>query len=172
LIFLNFLYKVYAHLYSLSGTTHLLLLEILNSNANVKYFSRHFQYQIIHSCFSRTALHWACKERYLNITILLLKNDANKNLRSEIGEIPASVCSNQQILYLLSRMISSESCIIRHYVQLHPCTLHQIFYILLQTLQKLEIICMIKADLSHHFKIVWYKLMQFLQLFNSYLHWI
>jgi len=31
-----------------------------------------------------------------------LKNGADKNIRSEIGETPASVCSNQQILYLLS----------------------------------------------------------------------
>lgn len=56
----------------------------------------------IHSCFSRTALHWACKEGYLDIVALLLNNGADKNLRSDIGETPASVCSNQQILYLLS----------------------------------------------------------------------
>lgn len=56
----------------------------------------------IHLCFSRTALHWACKEGYLDIATLLLTNGADKNLRSEIGETPASVCSNQQILYLLS----------------------------------------------------------------------
>ncbi|XP_012060943.1 PREDICTED: ankyrin repeat domain-containing protein 40-like [Atta cephalotes] len=49
-----------------------------------------------------TALHWACKEGYLDIAVLLLKNGADKNIRSEIGETPASVCSNQQILYLLS----------------------------------------------------------------------
>lgn len=49
-----------------------------------------------------TALHWACKEGYLDIAALLLKNGADKNLRSEIGETPASICNNQQILYLLS----------------------------------------------------------------------
>ncbi|KYN04077.1 PREDICTED: ankyrin repeat domain-containing protein 40-like [Cyphomyrmex costatus] len=48
-----------------------------------------------------TALHWACKQGYLDIVVLLLKNGADKNIRSEIGETPASVCSNQQILYLL-----------------------------------------------------------------------
>ncbi|CAL1679626.1 unnamed protein product [Lasius platythorax] len=48
-----------------------------------------------------TALHWACKQGYLDVAALLLKNGADKNLRSDIGETPASVCSNQQILYLL-----------------------------------------------------------------------
>ncbi|XP_011160890.2 ankyrin repeat domain-containing protein 40 isoform X1 [Solenopsis invicta] len=49
-----------------------------------------------------TALHWACKEGHLDIAALLLKNGADRNIRSEIGETPASVCSNQQILYFLS----------------------------------------------------------------------
>jgi len=49
-----------------------------------------------------TALHRACKEGYLDIVALLLKNGADKNLRSETGETPASVCGNQQILYLLN----------------------------------------------------------------------
>ncbi|KAL0130539.1 hypothetical protein PUN28_002282 [Cardiocondyla obscurior] len=49
-----------------------------------------------------TALHWACKEGHFDIAALLLKNGADKNLRSDIGETPVSVCSNQQILYLLS----------------------------------------------------------------------
>lgn len=54
-----------------------------------------------HSVTGWTALHWACKQGYLDVAALLLKNGADKNLRSEIGETPASVCSNQQILYLL-----------------------------------------------------------------------
>lgn len=37
----------------------------------------------------------------MDVAALLLKNGADKNVRSEIGETPASVCSNQQILYLL-----------------------------------------------------------------------
>ncbi|XP_012523077.1 ankyrin repeat domain-containing protein 40 [Monomorium pharaonis] len=40
-----------------------------------------------------TALHWACKKGYMDIAFLLLKYGADKNLRSEIGETPASVCS-------------------------------------------------------------------------------
>ncbi|XP_011646691.1 ankyrin repeat domain-containing protein 40-like [Pogonomyrmex barbatus] len=48
-----------------------------------------------------TALHWACKEGHLDIVALLLKNGADKNLRSETGETAAAVCTNQQILYLL-----------------------------------------------------------------------
>jgi len=54
-----------------------------------------------HLYFLRTALHWACKKGYLDVAALLLKNGADRNLRSEMGEIPASLCSNQQILYLL-----------------------------------------------------------------------
>ncbi|XP_011873512.1 PREDICTED: ankyrin repeat domain-containing protein 40-like [Vollenhovia emeryi] len=49
-----------------------------------------------------TALHWACKEGYLDMVALLLKSGADETLRSEIGETPGSVCSNQQILYLLN----------------------------------------------------------------------
>lgn len=48
-----------------------------------------------------TALHWACKKGYLDVAALLLKNGADRNVRSEIGETPASLCGNQQILYLL-----------------------------------------------------------------------
>ncbi|XP_011701608.1 PREDICTED: ankyrin repeat domain-containing protein 40-like [Wasmannia auropunctata] len=49
-----------------------------------------------------TALHWACKEGYVDIAALLLKNGADKNVRSLLGETPASICSNQQIMYLLN----------------------------------------------------------------------
>ncbi|EZA56410.1 hypothetical protein DMN91_009839 [Ooceraea biroi] len=48
-----------------------------------------------------TALHWACKKGHLLVAALLLKNGADRNLWSEMGETPASLCSNQQILHLL-----------------------------------------------------------------------
>lgn len=49
----------------------------------------------------RTPLHWACKKGYLDVAALLLKNGADKNLRSETGETSASLCTNLQILQLL-----------------------------------------------------------------------
>lgn len=49
----------------------------------------------------RTPLHWACKKGYLDVAALLLKNGADKNIRSEIGETPAFLCINPQILQLL-----------------------------------------------------------------------
>ena len=48
-----------------------------------------------------TPLHWACKKGYLDVAALLLKNGADKNLRSETGETPVSLCTNLQILQLL-----------------------------------------------------------------------
>ncbi|XP_043528751.1 ankyrin repeat domain-containing protein 40-like [Frieseomelitta varia] len=48
-----------------------------------------------------TALHWACKKGYLDVAALLLKNGADKNIRSDIGETPAFLCNNPQILQLL-----------------------------------------------------------------------
>ncbi|XP_012232736.1 ankyrin repeat domain-containing protein 40-like [Linepithema humile] len=56
-----------------------------------------------------TALHWACKKGYLDVAALLLKNGADKNLRSETGETPVSLCINQQILHLLDTSITSSS---------------------------------------------------------------
>ncbi|KAM0726863.1 Ankyrin repeat domain-containing protein 40 [Formica fusca] len=67
-----------------------------------------------------TALHWACKQGYLDVAALLLKNGADKNLRSEIGETPASVCSNQQILYLLG--IGGDNQRIMNDLSLHTVT--------------------------------------------------
>lgn len=55
-----------------------------------------------HSYFSRTALHWACKKGYLDVAALLLKNGADKNVRTETGETTMSLCNSQQILYLLN----------------------------------------------------------------------
>ncbi|KZC14655.1 Ankyrin repeat domain-containing protein 40 [Dufourea novaeangliae] len=49
-----------------------------------------------------TPLHWACKKGYLNIAALLLKNGADKNIKSEKGLTPTSTCTNPQILQLLS----------------------------------------------------------------------
>lgn len=56
-----------------------------------------------------TALHWACKKGYLDVAALLLKNGADKNLRSETGETPVSLCSNQQILRLLDMSVTTSS---------------------------------------------------------------
>ncbi|XP_072765099.1 ankyrin repeat domain-containing protein 40 [Anoplolepis gracilipes] len=67
-----------------------------------------------------TALHWACKQGYLDVAALLLKNGANKNVQSDIGETPASVCSNQQILYLLG--ISGDNQRIMNESSLHTVT--------------------------------------------------
>ncbi|XP_003491648.1 ankyrin repeat domain-containing protein 40-like [Bombus vosnesenskii] len=54
-----------------------------------------------HSVNGWTPLHWACKKGYLDVAALLLKNGADKNIRSEIGETPAFLCINPQILQLL-----------------------------------------------------------------------
>lgn len=56
----------------------------------------------------------------MDVAALLLKNGADKNLRSEIGETPASVCSNQQILYLLG--ISGDNQRIMNESSLHTVT--------------------------------------------------
>lgn len=73
-----------------------------------------------HSVNGWTALHWACKQGYLDVAALLLKNGADKNLRSDLGETPASVCSNQQILYLLG--ISGDNQRIMNESSLHTVT--------------------------------------------------
>ncbi|XP_076635638.1 ankyrin repeat domain-containing protein 40 isoform X1 [Colletes latitarsis] len=49
-----------------------------------------------------TPLHWACFVGSLDIAALLLKNGADKNIRSIAAETPMSVCTNPQILQLLS----------------------------------------------------------------------
>lgn len=48
-----------------------------------------------------TPLHWACKKGSVDMVALLLKHGADKNIRSESGETPASLCSSPQILQLL-----------------------------------------------------------------------
>ncbi|XP_058808620.1 ankyrin repeat domain-containing protein 40-like isoform X2 [Phymastichus coffea] len=48
-----------------------------------------------------TPLHWACKRNYLDVVALLLKSGADKNVVSDKGETPASVCTNPGILQLL-----------------------------------------------------------------------
>ncbi|XP_076764170.1 ankyrin repeat domain-containing protein 40 isoform X1 [Xylocopa sonorina] len=58
-----------------------------------------------------TPLHWACKKGFLDIAALLLKNGADKNIRSDIGETPAFVCTNPQILQLLDVPVDSQRTI-------------------------------------------------------------
>ncbi|XP_043784564.1 ankyrin repeat domain-containing protein 40-like [Apis laboriosa] len=61
-----------------------------------------------HSVNGWTPLHWACKKGYLDVAALLLKNGADKNIRSEIGETPAFLCTNPQILQLLDMPTDSQ----------------------------------------------------------------
>jgi len=49
-----------------------------------------------------TPLHWACKRGYIRVAVLLLKEGASKDIQANSGELPASVCTNVQILELLS----------------------------------------------------------------------
>lgn len=80
--------------------------EVARSDADVKvtfvYRTAFGTMSFIRVLLSRTALHWACKEGYLDMVVLLVKNGADKNIRSDVGETPAAVCGNQQILYFLS----------------------------------------------------------------------
>ncbi|XP_014483820.1 PREDICTED: ankyrin repeat domain-containing protein 40-like [Dinoponera quadriceps] len=67
-----------------------------------------------------TPLHWACKKGYLDVAALLLKNGADKNVRTEAGETAVSLCNNQQILYLLST--SSDVTRVTNDLSLHTVT--------------------------------------------------
>lgn len=53
-------------------------------------------------------MHWACKRNYLDVVVLLLKSGADKNVKSDKGETPASVSSNPYIAQLLGA--SPEFC--------------------------------------------------------------
>ncbi|XP_076379268.1 ankyrin repeat domain-containing protein 40 [Megalopta genalis] len=55
-----------------------------------------------------TALHWACKNGYVDVAALLLKNGADKNIRSDFGETPKFLCSNPQILKLLDTSVDTQ----------------------------------------------------------------
>lgn len=56
----------------------------------------------------RTPLHWACKRGYLDVAALLLKNGADRSIRSVYGETPKSLCTNPQILQLLDVSMDSQ----------------------------------------------------------------
>lgn len=96
------------------------LIKIAFYNFILYYQDSFYNHVYLFGIISRTALHWACKQGYLDVAALLLKNGADKNLRSEIGETPASVCSNQQILYLLG--ISGDNQRIMTESSLHTIT--------------------------------------------------
>ncbi|KAG7189466.1 hypothetical protein KM043_017161 [Ampulex compressa] len=49
-----------------------------------------------------TALHWACKGGHFDVAYLLITHGADKDSKSDIGETPASLCTNPDILPLLS----------------------------------------------------------------------
>ncbi|OAD61946.1 Ankyrin repeat domain-containing protein 40 [Eufriesea mexicana] len=75
-----------------------------------------------HSVNGWTPLHWACKKGSLDVVALLLKNGADKNIRTEIGETSAILCNNPQILQLLdmptdSQRILNESAVIPKYIK-------------------------------------------------------
>lgn len=71
-------------------------------------YSKYQNNNIINISPLRTPLHWACKKGYLDVAALLLKNGADKNIRSEIGETPAFLCTNPQILQLLDMPTDSQ----------------------------------------------------------------
>ncbi|XP_078053077.1 ankyrin repeat domain-containing protein 40 [Augochlora pura] len=73
--------------------------ELLNLGADVN--ARHFRN-------GWTALHWACKNGYADIVALLLKNGADKNIKSDFGETPRFVCSSPQILKLLDTPVDAQ----------------------------------------------------------------
>ncbi|XP_076646113.1 ankyrin repeat domain-containing protein 40 [Halictus rubicundus] len=58
-----------------------------------------------------TALHWACKYDYEDIVALLLKNGADKNIKSYFGAVPKYLCTNPQILKLLETSVDSQSAL-------------------------------------------------------------
>ncbi|XP_017790345.1 PREDICTED: ankyrin repeat domain-containing protein 40-like [Habropoda laboriosa] len=55
-----------------------------------------------------TPLHWACKKGFIDTAALLLKNGADKRIKSELEEEPAHVCSNIQICHMLEMRTDTE----------------------------------------------------------------
>ena len=52
----------------------------------------------------RTALHWSCKQGHTNLVKCLLQNGADANIRTDKGELPASLTDKDDILDLLPRL--------------------------------------------------------------------
>ena len=56
-----------------------------------------------------TALHWAAKRNHLNIVNKLLNHGADKGIKTNKGEIPASLTSENVIKVLLSANINANN---------------------------------------------------------------
>ena len=56
-----------------------------------------------------TALHWAAKRNHLNIVNKLLNHGADKSIKTNKGEIPASLTSENVIKVLLSASVNTGS---------------------------------------------------------------
>ena len=56
-----------------------------------------------------TALHWAAKRNHLNIVNLLCNHGADKNIKTNKGELPASLTSEGVIKVLLSANLNASS---------------------------------------------------------------
>ena len=54
-----------------------------------------------------TALHWAAKRNHLNIVNKLLNHGADKSIKTNKGEIPASLTSENVIKVLLSANVNT-----------------------------------------------------------------
>ena len=56
-----------------------------------------------------TALHWAAKRNHLNIVNKLLNHGADKAIKTNKGEVPASLTSENVIKVLLSASVNTNS---------------------------------------------------------------
>ena len=56
-----------------------------------------------------TALHWAAKRNHLNIVNLLCNHGADKNIKTNKGELPAALTSEGVIKVLLSANLNASS---------------------------------------------------------------
>ena len=52
----------------------------------------------------RTALHWSCKQGHTALVQYLLQSGADPNIRTDKGELPASLTDKEDILDLLPRL--------------------------------------------------------------------
>ena len=56
-----------------------------------------------------TALHWAAKRNHLNIVNLLCNHGADKNIKTNKGELPAALTSEGVIKVLLSANLNASN---------------------------------------------------------------
>ena len=72
-------------------------------------FSRGVNVNSQHDINGWTSLHWAAKRNQLNIVNLLCNHGADKNIKTNKGELPASLTSEGVIKVLLSANLNASA---------------------------------------------------------------